>query len=132
MPEGKTRYIVAGDEMKRMMAGEVPEDDIIPFREDLSKGSREGFSIGPSFLAERAAFWGVPEEEYREKLAPVIGLDLSDSYILRFGRDDCCRANLEFLKGYLRDRGYERAVRVEIVDEYDLTLLEEYEFIPGE
>ena len=119
-------YIVAGDEMARVMSEMHPERDIIPFCEDLSKGSFCGFSIDSEFIRERASFWGVSEGEYTEKLRPIIELDTSRDTMLCFGEDECCRANMEFMIGYLRGKGYAGALRVNIVDEYTLDILNEY------
>lgn len=120
-------YIVAGDEMKKLMVGTVPEDRIIPFREDLSKGSYDGFQIDEEFIAKRAAFWGVSADEYKKKLLPIIQLDMSETYILRFGTDACCKANLEFVIGWLKKKGYTKPLLIQLVDEYDLRVLKEYE-----
>ena len=119
-------YIVAGDEMARVMSERHPERKIIPFREDLSKGIYNGFAIDSDFIRSRASFWKVGEAEYIKKLRPIINLDTSGDLVLCFGEDDCCRANMEFVIGYLRGRGYARALRVNIVDEYTLDLLNEY------
>ena len=119
-------YIVAGDEMARVMGERSPDRKIIPFREDLSKGSYNGFSIDSDFISDRASFWGVSEGEYTEKLRPIIDLDTSGDLVLCFGEDECCRANMEFMIGYLRGKGYAKALRVNIVDEYTLDLLNEY------
>ncbi len=120
-------YIVAGDEMMKLMNRKQPGVQAIPFRDDLSKGSCPGFSFDGDFIASRASFWGVSKADYAEKMSPIIHLDLSRRYILCFGNDDCCKANLRFMLGYLKSRGYARPVHVRIVDEYDLTPLEEYD-----
>ena len=119
-------YIVAGDEMARVMGERYPDRRIIPFREDLSKGSYSGFSIDSDFIRERALFWGVSEGEYTEKLSPVIHIDLTEEIVLCFGEDECCRANMEFVIGYLKGKGYSQSLRVSIVDEYTLDILNEY------
>ena len=119
-------YIVAGDEMARVMSDRHPERKIIPFREDLSKGIYNGFAIDSDFIRSRAGFWQVSEAEYVEKLKPIIELDKDSQIVLCFGEDECCRANMEFMIGYLRGRGYSKALRVNIVNEYTLDLLNEY------
>ena len=119
-------YIVAGDEMARVMGERYPDRRIIPFREDLSKGCYNGFVIDSEFIRERASFWGVSEDEYTEKLSPIINLDIMEDIVLCFGEDECCRANMEFMVGHLNGRGYAKALRVNIVDEYNLNLLNEY------
>ena len=119
-------YIVAGDEMARVMSERYPHRKIIPFREDLSKGSYGGFSIDSDFIRSRALFWGVSDSEYTEKLRPIIDLDTTQQIVLCFGEDECCRANMEFMICYLRGMGYAKALRVNIVDEYTLDLLNEY------
>ena len=119
-------YIVAGDEMARVMSDRYPHRKIIPFREDLSKGSYGGFSIDSEFIRGRALFWGVSEGEYAENLSPIIHIDLTSEIVLCFGEDGCCRANMEFVIGYLRGKGYSKPLRVNIVDEYTLDLLNEY------
>ena len=119
-------YIVAGDEMARMMSERYPDRKIVPFREDLSKGSYSGFSIDSEFIRERALFWGVSENEYINKLNPIIKIDTRVSLVICFGDDECCRANMEFMIGYLKSNGYTQPLRVNIVDEYNLNLLNEY------
>lgn len=119
-------YIVAGDEMARLMSERYPDRRIIPFREDLSRGSYDGFSIGPDFIRERATLWAVSSKEYIEKLEPIINLDTKEAFVLCFGEDECCRSNLEFMIGYLKSKGYTKPLKVQIVDEYTLELLREY------
>lgn len=46
--------------------------------------------------------------------------------MLCFGEDECCRANMEFVIGYLKSKGYTKPLKVQIVDEYTLELLREY------
>lgn len=120
-------YVVAGDEMCRLMKKENPNDNIIPFREDLSKGHYSGFVLDEQFMKERAGFWGVSILDYESKLSPIINLDLSKKLILCFGEDDCCRANLDFLIHYLQAQGYKLPIQVRIVDEMDLQLKKEYQ-----
>ena len=131
MADGGPVYVAAGDEMKKLLERRFPGCECVPFREDFSRGEREGCSFTKRFLEARAAFWGVSAEKYREDMAPVIGLDLSRDLVLVFGEDACCRANLAFLLEHLAGRGYARPVRVRIVDEYDLSVKREYEQIPG-
>ena len=119
-------YIVAGDEMARVMREKHPARKIIPFREDLSKGICNGFAIDSAFIRERASFWGDSEAEYVEKLKPIIELDTTEQIVICFGDDECCRANMEFMISYLKDKGYAKPIRVNIVDEYTLDLLNEY------
>ena len=123
-------WIVAGDEMKKLMEAASPEKEIVPFREDLSRGPVPGFRTDREFIAARAAFWGVSEDEYKDKTAPIAGIDPSQECVLCFGEDDCCRANLRFMKAYLKERGYALPLRVRIVDERDLSLITEYVEIP--
>ena len=119
-------YIVAGDAMARLMSERYPDIKIVPFREDLSKGYHGGFIIDSNFISERASFWGISDGEYAEKLSPVIYVDKASKIALCFGEDECCRANLEFLIGYLKAEGHPLPFRVNIVDEYNLSLLNEY------
>ena len=119
-------YIVAGDEMARLMGERHPDRKIVPFREDLSKGNYKGFAIDSDFIGERAGFWQVSEAEYVEKLKPIIELDTTEQIVICFGDDECCRANMEFMISYLRGKGYAQPIRVNIVDEYTLDLLNEY------
>ena len=61
-------YIVAGDEMLKLMNRQFPEYQAIPFRDDLSKGSCPGYALDAGFITERASFWGVSEADYAEKM----------------------------------------------------------------
>ena len=119
-------YIVAGDEMQKLFGKLFPEYETIPFREDLSQGSYEGFCFSETFITDRASFWGVSKEDYLGKMAPIIDLDITRNYILTFGADECCAANLKFMIGYLKNKGYKKPIRVRIVNEYDLNVLQEY------
>ena len=119
-------YIVAGDAMQKLMAEKYPDRKTIPFREDLSKGNYKGFAVDSEFINQRASFWNVSEDEYIQKLYPIINIDLTDKFVLCFGDDECCRANLKFLTGYLKNQGYADQITVQIVDEYNLNLLNEY------
>ena len=119
-------YIVAGDEMQKLMAEKYPDRKTIPFREDFSKGNYKDFSVDPEFINGRASFWNVSEDEYIQKFDPIINIDLTDKFVLCFGDDECCRANLKFMIGYLRNKGYNEHLKVQIVDEYNLDLLDEY------
>lgn len=129
MKKTGTIYVVAGDEMQKLMKEKYPERETVPFREDLSKGTYNGFDLDPVFMARRASLWNVPVEEYEEKISPITGIDLSRDIVLVFGEDECCRANLSFMIGYLKGRGYRKPVKVEIVDEYDLNLKNEYHIV---
>ena len=119
-------YIVAGDEMQKLFGRIFPDDQTIPFREDFSKGSCDGVCFDEKLISDRASFWGVTKEEYLAKMSPILDLDLSRTYILTFGTDACCTANLKFMIGYLKSTGYGEPIRVRIVNEYDLTVLQEY------
>ena len=119
-------YIVAGDEMQKLFSEKFPAVRTIPFCEDFSKGSYKGFSFDDALIFERASFWGVSEEEYRKKMAPIMDLDFSKPYLLTFGEDECCLANRRFLIGYLKSKGYSKPIKVRVVNEYDLTLLQEF------
>ena len=119
-------YIVAGDAMQRLMTEKYPDRKTIPFREDLSAGNYQGFSIDSEFISQRASFWDITEDEYTQKLYPIINIDLTDKFVLCFGDDECCRANLKFMIGYLRSKGYTEHLKIQIVDEYNLDLLNEY------
>ena len=119
-------YIVAGDEMEKLMNEKYSSRNVIPFREDFSKGEYNGFDFDSKFIANRSSFWNVSENEYIQKMSPIINLDLSKDYILCFGDDDCCKANLSFMIGVLKSRGYLKPIKVLIVDEYNLTVLRDY------
>ena len=124
--ENEVIYIVAGDEMQKLFAKVFPDYQTIPFREDFSKGSCDGVCFNEKMIADRASFWGVAKEAYLAKMSPIIDLDLSRTYVLTFGNDSCCAANLKFMIGFLKCKGYAKPIRVRIVNEYDLTVLQEY------
>lgn len=124
--QNETIYIVAGDEMQKLFAAKYPEYKTVPFRDDLSKGSYGGAFFDSRFIADRAAFWGVDEDGYKEKMAPITELDVSKTYVLVFGEDECCKANLRFTADYLKSRGYKSKIEVRIVNEYDLTEIRRY------
>ena len=119
-------YIVAGDEMQKLMKKKFPERKTIPFREDFSKGDYRGFEFDDEMIRRRSNYWKISKEEYIEKMSSIINLDLSKEYILCFGKDKCCTFNLNFLLEYLKNIGYPKDIHVNIVNEYNLTVLEEY------
>ena len=119
-------YIVAGDEMQKLMRAKFPDRKTVPFREDFSKGERIGFAFDAALVENRAKFWGVTPSEYLEKMSPMIHLDFTKSYVLCFGDDACCQANLAFTLGYLKNQGYAQRIQVQIVNEYNLDLQKEY------
>ena len=119
-------YIVAGDAMQKLMCSKFPDRHTIPFREDFSKGKHIGFSFDAESVSQRALIWNVSEIEYIEKLSPIISLDITKRYVLCFGEDDCCKANLAFMLGYLKSKGYCQSIKVQILDEYNLNLQKEY------
>ena len=120
-------YIVAGDEMKKTMGIKYPNRIIIPFRENLSIGQNNRFTIDNVFIEERTKALNVNKEEYIKKMKPIIDIDINKEYILVFGEDDCCKANLNFVINYLKARGYDKKIKVNIVDEYNLEIIREYQ-----
>ena len=121
-----TVYIVAGDEMLKIMKEKHPENLAVPFREDMSQGPSSGKAFDMDFITARASFWRVSKDSYIENMLPVIELDADDDYILCFGEDDCCQANLKCAIEYLRNKGCTRPMTVRIVDELDLRVKREY------
>ena len=119
-------YIVAGDEMKKLMSARFPERIIVPFCEDFSKGSCNYLDLNDNLLSERATFWHVSKSQYIEKLLPIINLDMSKDYILCFGDDACCNANLKFMVNYLKYKGYSKKIKIQILNEYNLKIKKEY------
>ena len=119
-------YILAGEEMQKLMALKFPDRKTIPFCEDLSKGECVGFDFDAEMISKRASFWNVTTEEYIDKLSPIIDLDITKKYVLCFGDDACCRVNLAFMIGYLKAKGYSQPIQVQILNEYNLDLQKEY------
>lgn len=120
-------YIVAGDSMMELMNNKYPKRIVIPFRENLSIGTYSGFSINDKFIEERAKALNTSKKEYTKKLKPIMEIDISKEYILVFGEDDCCKANLNFMINYLKEKGYNKKIEVQIVDEYSLDLIKKYQ-----
>ena len=120
-------YIVAGDEMLKIFSVMYPERKAIPFREDFSQGTYHGYRFNDEFIKNRADGFGVSPESYRENLRPIMDLDFSQEYVLCFGEDECCRANLQFLISYLKENGYPYPIRVMIVDELTLAVIRQYD-----
>ena len=112
--------------MQKLMRVKFPNRKTIVFREDFSRGEHVGFHFDTEQINKRAAFWGVTQEEYLENISPILHLDLTKTYVLCFGDDECCQANLAFMLGYLKDKGYSQAIKVQIVNEYTLCLQKEY------
>ena len=119
-------YIVAGDEMQKLMNLKFPDRKTIPFREDFSRGEYFGFDLNLDFFSQRSEFWNVSIDEYTKKLSPIINLDISKEYVLCFGECECCKANLKFMIGYLKFIGYTKPIKIQILNEYNLELIKEY------
>ena len=119
-------YIVAGDEMQKLMALKFPDRKTIPFREDFSKGECVGFDFNAKMISKRASFWNVSIEEYIDKLSPIINLDITKKYVLCFGEDACCKANLAFMIENFKVKGYAQPIQVQILNEYNLELQKKY------
>ena len=109
--DNRITYILAGDEMKKLFAQMYPTINAVPFKEDLSLGDLEGYSIDEKFIEERSSFWGVTQEEYAHNISPIVELDITRSLALVFGEDDCCKANMAFMMNYLRQRGYAKPLK---------------------
>ena len=122
-------YIVAGDEMKKLMDKMYPESFSIPFREDFSKGIVNSYNFTTDFIKTRASLFGVSRERYYQNLEPIINLDLTKDYVLVFGEDDCCKNNLNFLINYFKEKNYTKVLKVKIVNEYNLQILNEYDVV---
>ena len=120
-------YIVAGDKMMELMNNKYPKRIVIPFRENLSIGTYSGYSMDDKFIEERAKALNTSKKEYATKLKPIMEIDISKEYILVFGEDDCCKANLNFMINYLKEKGYNKPIKVQIVDEYSLDLIKKYQ-----
>ena len=119
-------YIVAGDRMKEIMEKKYPDRIVIPFKEDMSKGHYNGYLFSDDFISNRITFWKVKKETYLNHMKDIINLDFDKNYILCFGNDDTCKANLVFLINYLRKNGYQSNIKVQIVDEISLDIKNEY------
>ena len=122
----KTIYIVAGDEMQILFKNKYPSIKTIAFCENFSKGNCNCFSFNNKLIEERSLYWNVSKEEYVKKMHPIINLDLRENYILCFGNDDCCKANLKFLIGFLKEKKYSKRIHIQIVNEYNLDIVDEY------
>ena len=122
----KTFYIVAGDEMQKLFKEKYPSINTIAFRENLSEGNYEGYQFSEEFINNRSSFWKVSKEDYVEKMSPIMELDISNKYVLCFGNDKCCVENLKFVIHYLKEKGYSHRIKVQIVNEVDLTIIDEY------
>ena len=121
-------YIVSGDEMYKIMKKKYPDRIIIPFREDLSKGEYHSFLIDEEFINERSKQWNISKDEYVNNMKDIIDIDVCKKYVLVFGEDDCCKANLSFVLQYLKKKEYLNTIDVQIVDEYSLEIIKEYQY----
>ena len=122
----KAIYIVAGDEMQKLFKEKYPSINTIAFRENLSEGNYDGYQFTKEFIKSRSSFWNVSEYDYIEKMSSIIELDISKEYVLCFGNDKCCVENLKFVIGYLKEKGYSKKIKVQIVNEKDLSIIDEY------
>ena len=75
---------------------------------------------------KQTSFWNVSTEDYIDKLSPIINLDITKKYVLCFGDDACCKANLAFMIENLKAKGYPHPIQVQILNEYNLELQKEY------
>lgn len=118
--------ITAGEYMNEHYSS-LLEDPCIPFNEALSKGEVVRPLFSDAFIRRRAEDLQVAEEEYREKMKPMLEFirekDQYASLTLWFGTDAFCESNLAVLKELLEQIGYRGDVTVNRVDEYTYELL---------
>ena len=119
-------YIVAGDCMLDKFNKLYPKYNAIPFREDFSKGSYGKPYFNDDFIINRCNTHNTTKEDYINKLKPIINLDLRKEYVLCFGEDDCCKANLKFMIDYLKNNNYKYKIRVNILNEETMDIIKEY------
>ena len=95
-------HIVAGEEMKKLMAGSIPE--VIPFNEDMSIGGSTSKPFTDSFYQERSSVHNVSLQSYLQNMSSFISLTKSikenDTVHLYFGDDKTCKANSKLLIEY--------------------------------
>ena len=119
-------YIVAGDLMQDKFNKLYPDIHTIPFRENFSKGSYNEPFFNEEFINNRCSVHNTTKDDYINKLDPIINLDFNKEYVLCFGEDECCKENLKFMIKYLKNNNYKYVIRVNIVDEETLELINEY------
>lgn len=119
-------YIVAGDCMLDKFNKMYPDFYAIPFREDFSKGEFKETFFSDDFINSRCTTHNTTKEDYINKLNPIINLDFNKEYVLCFGEDDCCKANLKFMIDYLKSNNYKHKIRIRILNEESLELIKEY------
>lgn len=119
-------YIVAGDCMLDKFNKMYPDLYAIPFREDFSKGKHKETFFSDDFINSRCTTHNTIKEDYINKLNPIINLDFNKEYVLCFGEDDCCKANLKFVIDYLKSNNYKHKIRIRILNEESLELIKEY------
>jgi hypothetical protein len=124
--KGNCVYIVAGDCMLEKFNKLYPNLFAIPFREDFSKGQYKEPLFSDDFINKRCIVHNTTEGDYISKLSPIIHLDFKKEYVLCFGEDECCQANLKFMIEYLKKNNYKHKIKVNILNEDSLELIKEY------
>lgn len=119
-------YIVAGDCMKDKFNKLYLSYNSIPFREDFSKGYYTKPFFSDEFINNRCIVHNTTIADYIDKLSPIINLDFNKEYVLCFGEDDCCKANLKFMIDYLKSNNYKYNIRIMILNEETLDIINEY------
>lgn len=92
----------------------------------FQKGNYMEPFLSDDFITNRCNVHGVDREDYTNKLSPIINLNFDKEYVLCFGEDDYCKANLNFMINYLRINNYKYRIRIKILNEDTLELIKEY------
>ena len=111
-------HIVAGEEMKKLMVGSIPE--AIPFNEDMSIGGSTSEPFTDSFYQERSLTHNVSLQSYLQNMSSFISLTKNfkenDIIHLYFGDDKTCKANSNLLIEYFLTKHVE--IYFHHMDEY--------------
>ena len=119
--ESKRINITAGDCLNDILRRRYPEETFVPFREAMIEGRYAAPLFSAAFIRERAAFHGVGEAEYREKLAGFLDVlarpEAYDEIVLWFGDEPFCVENRETVLAALKQSGYRGSILLNTVIE---------------
>ena len=114
-------HITAGDCLNKILQEKYRDEQFIPFREAMIRGTYTFPLFSDGFLQERAQVLGVSESEYKEKLSDFLELlhavNTYNEIELWFGDEPFCLANTKTVIQALKERKYQGKLVLHIVIE---------------
>ena len=100
-------------------------EDALPFREVMMDGDTLPLIFSDDFVALRAAFHGVSEDAYRDRIAfcNLLANGVCSAVHLWFGKDTFCQVNLLCILAYLEQIAYTGEITLHYIDDHTYQVL---------